>query len=382
MTLTSPELERYSRHLALREIGVAGQEKLKAARVLIVGAGGLGSPSALYLAAAGVGTLGVVDHDRVDVSNLQRQVLYDTASVGVPKAEAARQRLQALNPGLQLISHQVVLRAANVRDIVAGYDLVLDGTDQFASRYLTNDACVLLGKPLVSAAIHRFEGQAMTYVPGRGPCYRCLFPEPPAAGLVPNCAEAGVLGVLPGVLGTIQATEAIKLIVGLGEPLVGRLLTYDALAMRFGEFAFARRKDCAVCGERPTIVEPKDIAAVCSAEELAAIQRMSAGELAELLQRAARAGAAVHVIDVREPCEFTVAHLADAVNIPVGQLQQRLGELPPHTLPIFVCRGGGRSLTAATIALRAGVTHLAHLEGGLLAWARDVDASFEVANVG
>lgn len=382
MTLTSPELERYSRHLALREIGVAGQEKLKAARVLIVGAGGLGSPSALYLAAAGVGTLGVVDHDRVDVSNLQRQVLYDTASVGVPKAEAARQRLQALNPGLQLISHQVVLRAANVRDIVAGYDLVLDGTDQFASRYLTNDACVLLGKPLVSAAIHRFEGQAMTYVPGRGPCYRCLFPEPPAAGLVPNCAEAGVLGVLPGVLGTIQATEAIKLIVGLGEPLVGRLLTYDALAMRFGEFAFARRKDCAVCGERPTIVEPKDIAAVCSAEELAAIQRMSAGELAELLQRAAHAGAAVHVIDVREPCEFTVAHLADAVNIPVGQLQQRLGELPPHTLPIFVCRGGGRSLTAATIALRAGVTHLAHLEGGLLAWARDVDASFEVANVG
>jgi len=382
MTLTAPELERYSRHLALREIGVVGQEKLKAARVLIVGAGGLGSPSALYLAAAGVGTLGVVDHDRVDVSNLQRQVLYDTASVGAPKAEAARQRLQALNPGLQLICHQVVLRAANVRDIVAGYDLVLDGTDQFATRYLTNDACVLLGKPLVSAAIHRFEGQAMTYVPGRGPCYRCLFPEPPAAGLVPNCAEAGVLGVLPGVLGTIQATEAIKLIVGLGEPLVGRLLTYDALAMRFGEFAFARHKDCAVCGERPTIVEPKDIAAVCSAEELAAIQLMSPGELAELLQRAARAGAAVHVIDVREPCEFTVAHLADAVNIPVGQLQQRLGELPPHTLPIFVCRGGGRSLTAATIALRAGVSHLAHLEGGLLAWARDVDASFEVANVG
>lgn len=381
MTLTAPELERYSRHLALREIGAAGQAKLKAARVLIIGAGGLGSPSALYLAAAGVGTLGVLDHDRVDVSNLQRQVLYDTVSVGAPKAEAACRRLQALNPHLELISHTVELRAANVRDIIAGYDLVLDGTDQFATRYLTNDACVLLGKPLVSAAIHRFEGQAMTYVPGRGPCYRCLFPEPPAAGLVPNCAEAGVLGVLPGVLGALQATEAIKLIVGVGEPLVGRLLTYDALAMRFGEFAFARRKDCAVCGERPTILEPKDLGASCSAEELAAIRRLSPGELVELLQRRPRAGAAVRVIDVREPCEFTVAHLMDAVNIPVGQLQQRLDELPPHTLPVFVCRGGGRSLTAATIALRAGVSHLAHLEGGLLAWTRDVDASFEVANV-
>jgi len=259
---------------------------------------------------------------------------------------------------------------------------VLDGTDQFATRYLTNDACVLLGRPLVSAAIHRFEGQAMTYVPGRGPCYRCLFPEPPAAGLVPNCAEAGVLGVLPGVLGTLQATEAIKLIVGIGEPLVGRLLTYDALAMRFGEFTFARRKDCAVCGERPTIVEPKDLAVVCSAEELAAIQRLSPVELAGLFQRAVASGEAVSVIDVREPYEFAVAHLANAVNIPVGQLQQRLGELPRATLPIFVCRSGGRSLTAATVALRAGVPHLAHLEGGLLAWAREVDASFEVANVG
>src|SRR5437868_1806268 len=221
MTLTSSDLQRYSRHLALREIGVAGQEKLKAARVLIIGAGGLGSPSALYLAASGVGTLGILDHDRVDISNLQRQVLYDTGSVGRSKAESARERLLALNPDIQLSAHNVELRAANVRDIVAGYDIVLDGTDRFATRYLSNDACVLLRKPLVSAAIHRFEGQAMTYVPGQGPCYRCLFPQPPEDGLVPNCAEAGVLGVLPGVLGTIQATEAIKLIVGVGEPLIG-----------------------------------------------------------------------------------------------------------------------------------------------------------------
>lgn len=380
MTLTPAELERYSRHLALREIGVAGQEKLKAARVLIIGAGGLGSPSALYLAAAGVGTLGVVDHDRVDVSNLQRQVLYDTASVGLPKADAARQRLQALNPDIQLIAHQIELRAANVREIVASYDLVLDGTDQFATRYLTNDACVLLGKPLVSAAIHRFEGQAMTYVPGRGPCYRCLFPEPPAAGLVPNCAEAGVLGVLPGVLGTLQATEAIKLIVGIGVPLVGRLLTYDALALRFAEFTFERRKDCAVCGEAPTILEPKDLAVVCSAEELAAVTRLSPVELARLLDRSERQ--LVQVIDVREPSEFAVEHLAGAINIPVGQLQRRMAELPQHTLPVFVCRGGGRSLTAAGIAIRAGLVGLAHLEGGLLAWARDVDTLFEVASVG
>lgn len=377
MTLTSEDLQRYSRHLALREIGVAGQEKLKAARVLVIGAGGLGSPAALYLAACGVGTLGIVDNDRVDVSNLQRQVLYDASSIGSSKAETARQRLQALNPGIRLIAHDVELCAANVRDLAAGYDIVLDGSDRFSTRYLSNDACVLLRKPLVSAAIHRFEGQAFTYVPGRGPCYRCLFPEPPADGLVPNCAEAGVLGVLPGVLGTIQATEAIKLIVGVGEPLLGRLLTYDALAMQFVEFRFQRRADCAVCGEHPTITEPKDIAQLCSAAALAAVRRLAPGELLSLRQ-AIRAW----VIDVREPGEFAVAHLGDAVNIPVGELQRRIGELPATETVVFVCRSGARSLTAAAIATRAGLGNLAHLEGGLLAWARDVDPSFEVAQVG
>jgi sulfur-carrier protein adenylyltransferase/sulfurtransferase len=373
--LTPDDLARYSRHLALREIGAAGQERLKAARVLVIGAGGLGSPSSLYLAASGIGTLGIIDFDRVDISNLQRQVLFGTTEVGTPKAQSARERLRALNPHIEVVAHEVELRAANVREIFAGYDLVLDGTDRFTTRYLANDACVLLRKPLVSAAIHRFEGQAMTYVPDRGPCYRCLFPEPPADGLVPNCAEAGVLGVLPGVMGTIQATEAIKLIVGTGEPLLGRLLTYDALSMRFGEFRFERRRDCAVCGDRPTIREPVDIAPVCSTETLAAIRRLSASQLRQQL-----AGTAV--IDVREPHEYAVAHLPGSINIPVGELQGRLADIPDAHVRVFVCRSGSRSLTAAGIAATAGLDRIAHLEGGLLAWARDVDAAFEVAAVG
>lgn len=373
--LTSDDLARYSRHLALREIGVAGQEKLKAARVLVIGAGGLGSPAALYLAASGVGTIGVIDNDRVDVSNLQRQVLYDSDSVGQPKAEMARQRLLALNPQIELIAHQVELRAANVREIFAGYDIVLDGTDRFATRYLSNDACVILRKPLVSAAIHRFEGQALTYVPGQGPCYRCLFPEPPADGLVPNCAEAGVLGVLPGVMGTIQATEAIKLIIGVGEPLLGRLLTYDALAMRFEEFRFKRRPDCAVCGEHATITELKDSPELCSADALAKVCRLSARDLNAVLARSV-------LIDVREPGEFAVSRLPGAINIPVGQLRARIRDIPTHAPPVFICRSGARSLSASGVAVDAGLDGVAHLEGGLLAWAREVDASFEVAPLG
>ena len=255
--LSDDELRRYSRHLKLAEIGQDGQARLKAARVLLVGAGGLGSPAALYLAAAGVGTLGLVDYDTVDESNLQRQVLFDTASVGQLKTRVARARLEALNPGTRVVAHAVELCAANVRALFCGYDLVIDGSDRLGTRYLVNDACVLYGKPLVSAAIHRFEGQIMVYVPGRGPCYRCLFPHP-AEGLVPNCADVGVLGVLPGVLGTLAATEAIKLIVGAGTPLIGRLLTYDALELRFSEFRFARRPDCAVCGAHPSILAPAD----------------------------------------------------------------------------------------------------------------------------
>src|SRR5215468_11277385 len=258
LSLSRSERERYRRHLALAEIGPAGQEKLKAARVLIVGAGGLGSPAALYLAAAGCGTLGLLDGDRVDLTNLQRQVLFDSESLGQLKAEAGRERLAALNPEVRIIAHALELRAANVRALFAQYDLVLDGTDRLSTRYLINDACVILHKRLVSAAIHRFEGHLMTYVPGEGPCYRCIFPQA-ADGMVANCAEAGVLGVLPGVLGTLQATEAIKLITGIGEPLTERLLTYDALEMRFTEFRVTRRRDCAVCGDTPTIREPEDM---------------------------------------------------------------------------------------------------------------------------
>lgn len=375
ISLSPADLARYSRHLALREIGVQGQEKLKAAKVLLVGAGGLGSPAALYLAASGVGTIGVIDNDRVDVSNLQRQVLYDTHSVGRPKAEAAKERLLALNPEIELIAHTVELRAANAREIFSKYHVVLDGTDRFTTRYLSNDACVILRKPLVSAAIHRFEGQAMTYVPERGPCYRCLFPEPPADGLVPNCAEAGVLGVLPGVMGTIQATEAIKLIVGVGEPLVGRFLTYDALAMRFGEFRFSRRPDCAVCGDHPTIREPTDLAELCSADVMAQVRRLAPSELRALLDQAA-------IIDVRAPAEFAVSRLPGAVNIPVNELSQRLAEVPRDRLAVFICRSGARSMTASAIATRAGLANVAHLEGGLLAWARELDASFAVAPAG
>jgi sulfur-carrier protein adenylyltransferase/sulfurtransferase len=374
-SLTPADLARYSRHLSLREVGVEGQQKLKAARVLLVGAGGLGSPAALYLAASGVGTIGVIDNDKVDVSNLQRQVLYDTDSVGRPKADAAKERLLALNPEIELIAHAVELRAANVRDIFSRYDVVLDGTDRFTTRYLTNDACVILRKPLVSAAIHRFEGQAMTYAPGRGPCYRCLFPEPPADGVVPNCAEAGVLGVLPGVMGTIQATEAIKLIIGVGEPLLGRLLTYDALAMRFEEFRFTRRQDCAVCGDQPSIHEPADLFELCSADVMDRVRRLTPSQLWPMLPEIA-------IIDVREPKEFSVSRLPGAVNIPVGQLQERIAEVPADKLAVFICRSGARSLTASAIATRAGRSNAAHLEGGLLAWAKDVDPSFVVAPVG
>jgi len=380
MSLSRAEQARYQRHLSLQEIGVAGQEKLKAAHVLVVGAGGLGSPATLYLAAAGVGTLGVVDCDRVEVSNLQRQILFDSASVSRPKAEAARARLAALNPEIHVVAHAVELRAANVREIVRAYDVVLDGTDRLTTRYLVNDACVLERKPLVAAAIHRFEGQAMTYVPGRGPCYRCLFADA-IEGMVPNCAEAGVLGVLPGVMGAIQATEAIKLITGVGTPLIGRLLAYDALDMRTDEFSFQRRTDCAVCGDRPTITELRDAAPACmSAEE---IRHLSPAGLRELLGNPARDS--LLIVDVREPHEFAFGHLPGSLNIPVGQIEHRLQEIPSALArtgaltPVFLCRSGARSMAACAIAARGGIRSIAHLDGGLLAWQAECDETFEVA---
>jgi adenylyltransferase/sulfurtransferase len=356
--LTPQDLKRYQRHLVLGEVGEAGQQKLKAARVLIVGAGGLGSPSALYLAASGVGTLGLVDLDTVDVTNLQRQVLYSTADIGRGKTVAARERLIALNPELNVIEHGIELGPDNVMDIFRQYDIVLDGTDRIGTRYLVNDACVLLAKPLVSAAIHRFEGQAMTYVPGKGPCYRCLFPEPSTE--IPNCATAGVLGVLPGVLGTLQATEAIKLIIGIGSPLVGRLLTYDALDLSFREFAFKRRLDCAVCGDAPTITSPTD-----ADRPAGEVRTVSARELQARLRETAQA---FTLVDVRDPQEFNSGHLPGARNIPVNDLESRLQEVVQYENVVFVCLSGKRSQAACVIALRGGLRAPGHLEGGMLAW--------------
>jgi len=372
MGLSSSERERYQRHLALAEIGTAGQEKLKAARVLVVGAGGLGSPAALYLAAAGCGTLGLLDCDRVELSNLQRQVLFDASSLAHPKAEAGRARLAALNAEIRVVAHAVELSAANVREVFAQYDLVLDGTDRLATRYLINDACVIMRRPLVSAAIHRFEGQLLTYVPQQGPCYRCVFPQG-ADALVANCAEAGVLGVLPGVLGTLQATEAIKLITGAGAPLTGRLLTYDALEMRFSEFSITRRRDCAVCGDAPSITEPRDPAPRPAVT--AGVRRLSPAALRELL---GQAQGAPLLVDVREVSEFTAGHLAGSINIPLGELPQRLAEIAPRTAPVFICRSGGRSLAACQLALAAHIASPANLEGGLRAWAAEVDPGLNV----
>ncbi|HEY8052224.1 MAG TPA: molybdopterin-synthase adenylyltransferase MoeB [Steroidobacteraceae bacterium] len=373
MTLSAAERARYHRHLALSEIGAAGQEKLKAARVLIIGAGGLGSPAALYLAAAGCGTLGLLDFDRVDVSNLQRQVLFDTLAVARLKAEAGRERLAALNPEIRVNAHALELQAANVRAVFADYDVVIDGSDRLSTRYLVNDACVLYAKALVSAAIHRFEGQLMTYVPERGPCYRCLFPDG-RDGVVASCAEAGVLGVLPGVLGTLQATEAIKLITGVGEPLLGRLLTYDALEMRFQEFRVSRRRDCAVCGDAPTITAPRDQDSGPASAAPGGVRRLSATDLKALLQTQTPL-----LIDVREPYEFAAGHLEGSRHIPLNQLPRRLAEIPKTSAPVFICRSGGRSLAACSMALEAGITSPANLEGGLQGWAREVDPTLEVA---
>jgi sulfur-carrier protein adenylyltransferase/sulfurtransferase len=377
VALSASELSRYHRHLALPELGVSGQKRLKAARVVVIGAGGLGSPAALYLAAAGVGTLGIVDCDRVELSNLQRQVLFDSAAVGRPKTEAARGRLLALNPEITVVAHTLTLRAENVLEVLRDYDIVLDGTDRLTTRYLVNDACVLLGKPLVSAAIHRFEGHAMTYLPGRGPCYRCLFPAA-EEGVVASCAQAGVLGVLPGVLGAIQATEAVKLLTDIGEPLVGRLLTYDALELRFVELPVSRRADCAVCGEHPTITAPQDAAESCDSVALARVRRLSATALRDLLALERRDLGPV-LVDVREPHEFDAGHLPGACNIPLGDLERRLLELAGERTPVFLCRSGRRSLLACALAVRRGMDAPAHLEGGLLAWAAEVDPAFPVA---
>jgi sulfur-carrier protein adenylyltransferase/sulfurtransferase len=379
--LTPSERERYHRHLLLPELGSAGQAKLRAARVLVVGAGGLGSPAALYLAAAGIGTLGLVDDDRIELSNLQRQVLFTTAEVGAGKAETAATRLRTLNPGIEVVAHPVRLDAGNVLDLLAGYDLVVDGSDRLATRYLVNDSCLISKKLLVSAAIHRFEGQALSVRPGFGPCYRCLFPESNQA-VAPSCAEAGVLGVLPGIMGSLQAAEAVKLLAGIGEPLVGRLLTFDALAMRWQEFRFARRSDCAACGDRPVITNPAASAASLLDNSSTRVERLDPFSLQARLEHAAIAHGTMTLVDVREPAEFAAGHLVGSVNIPLAELPRRLAGLPLQFPAVFVCRSGARSLRAGALAAGSGHPQVAHLEGGLLAWSQALDPAMVVAPSG
>jgi molybdopterin/thiamine biosynthesis adenylyltransferase/rhodanese-related sulfurtransferase len=370
--LSSDELLRYARHLTLPGIGIEGQQKLKAARVLLVGAGGLGSPAALYLAAAGVGTLGIVDHDVVDLSNLQRQVLHETPAVGERKTRSASRRIAGINPHVQVETFDTRLSSTNAREIIRGFDLVLDGSDNFPTRYLVNDACVLEGKPLVSGSILRFEGQLSLFATPDGPCYRCLFAEPPAADLVPSCADAGVLGVLPGIIGTLQALEAIKWIVGLGRSAAGRLLVFDALQLRLREVVVRRDPACVVCGDVPVLTELIDYEAFCGAPEFATADAGMEVEPA-VLARALATPTPPYVLDVREAWEFALGHLPGAHLVPLGHLPARLAEIPRHRELVTVCHHGGRSLSARALLIRAGFSPVRSLAGGMDAWAAEID---------
>jgi len=372
--LSPAEQRRYARHLSLPEVGAEGQRRLKQARVLIVGAGGLGSASALYLAAAGVGTLGLIDFDRVDASNLQRQVLHGESTLGRPKVESAARRLGDLNPHISLETHHAPLTRHNALDLFARYDLVVDGTDNFPARYLANDACVMLGKPLVYAAVYRFEGQISVFGLTDGPCYRCLMPAPPPPGSVPTCAEAGVLGVLPGTLGTLQATEALKLILGIGEPLSGRLLLYDALAMTFDTIALRKRADCPVCGAHPTITALIDYDTFCGVGGGSGdppFQEQTASQIRARLE----AGEPLLLLDVREPYELQLSALDGALNLPMSQLAARWRDIPRDRPVVVFCHTGVRSVSVIHALREAGYTNLINLAGGIDAWSREVDAS-------
>jgi adenylyltransferase/sulfurtransferase len=372
--LTPDDYVRYSRHLILPEIGVDGQRALRRARVLLVGAGGLGSPAALYLAAAGVGTLGLVDFDAVDVSNLQRQVLHGTRDVGRSKLDSARDRLTDLNPGVHVEAFPVRLTAGNAREIADGFDLIVDGTDNFATRYLVNDLCVLQGVPNVYGSVFRFDGQASVFATSEGPCYRCLYREPPPADLVPACAEGGVLGVLPGLVGTIQAAEAIKLITGAGTPLIGRLLLVDALHWRQRTVRVRRDPDCPACGTR-RITDLSDAVELCSTpgvdDVFGPVPEMAPAELSAKLA----AGESLEILDVREPQEWAIAHIAGARLIPLAELDQRLAELPQDREIIVHCKLGGRSAQAVRRLRAAGFTRVWNLAGGIQRWSEEVDPS-------
>ncbi len=372
--LSKEEIQRYSRHLIMPEVGMEGQLKLKKARVLTIGTGGLGAPLGLYLAAAGVGHLGLVDFDVVDTSNLQRQVTFTTADVGKSKSEAAKARLLALNPAIEIVSYDTRLTSENALDLFRDYDIIVDGTDNFPTRFLVNDACALLGKPNVYGSIFRFEGQATIFSYPGGPCYRCLYPEPPPPGLVPSCAEGGVLGVLPGIIGSIQAMETIKLILRTGDPLVGRLLLFDALAMRFRELKLKKNPECAVCGDHPTITKLIDYEEFCGirGEEAPAmtdgIQEITATDLKARQDK----GEKIFILDVREPHEYQICNLNGKL-IPLGELPRRVNELDSSTEMVVHCRSGKRSADAIHFLQTAGFKKLLNLKGGVLAWADEVD---------
>ena len=389
--LTREELARYNRHLILPNVGIEGQQKLKNASVLLIGAGGLGSPLGMYLAAAGVGRLGLVDYDVVDASNLHRQVIHGTSDVGQPKLESAARRILDINPHVQVDKYETALTSANAMEILAPYDVIVDGTDNFPTRYLTNDACVLLGKPNVYGSIFRFEGQVTVFDAVKGssdgsPCYRCLFPEPPPPGAVPSCAEGGVFGVLPGTIGTIQATEVIKLILGVGESLKGRLLLYDALAMEFDEIRLRKNPNCPACGTRPTVTELIDYEQFCGmpahdhstfgSDEEVALPQISPMELKERLD----AGDALFILDVREPHEWEISNLAQygAVLIPKGEVLDRVAELDQGAEIVVQCRTGGRSADVLRELEGIGFKRLLNLDGGINRWAREIDKGMVV----
>jgi adenylyltransferase/sulfurtransferase len=378
LTLSKDEILRYSRHLIVPEVGMEGQLKLKAAKVLLVGTGGLGAPLGLYLAAAGVGRIGLVDFDVVDFTNLQRQVIHFTKDVGRHKIDSAAEKMQALNPNVEIVKHEVALSSENALGIIKDYDLVVDGTDNFPTRYLVNDACVLLGKPNVYGSIFRFEGQATVFAYEGGPCYRCLYPEPPPPGLVPSCAEGGVLGILPGTIGLIQATEAVKLILGIGEPLVGRLLLYDALGMRFRELKLRKNPECPICGDHRTITRLIDYHQFCGVPQQPPKQesKVTEGEIevTEVKEKLDR-GDSFFLIDVREPHEYQICNIPAAKLIPLGEIGRRLGELDPEADIVIHCKSGMRSARACGVLKAAGFKHVRNMKGGILAWSDQVDRS-------
>lgn len=375
--LSPQETQRYSRHLIMPEVGVEGQKRLKAASVLLIGAGGLGSPLGLYLAAAGVGRIGLVDFDAVDFSNLQRQVLHGTGDVGRPKLQSALERLRAINPEVRYDGYEARLTSANALDICRDYDIIIDGTDNFPTRYLVNDVCVLLNKPNVYGSIFRFDGQASVFHPPYGPCYRCLYPEPPPPGEVPSCAEGGVLGILPGVVGVIQATEAVKLILGKGEPLIGRLLHYDALQMKFREFKVRRNPKCPICGDQPTITKLIDYEQFCGVrgqESPAPLAATGGLEVTvEELKRRFDAGNAPFVLDVRNVPEYAICRIEGSTLIPLPELPQRFRELDPECEIVVHCKSGVRSAKAVAFLREQGFSNVKNLAGGILDWAAKID---------